>query len=770
MALLDAALGYAGRGWAVFPCAGKRPITPHGFKDASTDPAQIKAWWAANQNANIGLYADGSGLAIIDVDAAKGGFDSLQSLRDTFGEAAFETLTCYTGGGGYHLYFQRPEGDRLPNDTGAAGLPGIDIRTAGYVIMPPSIHPNGDPYQWLNNLPILDMPAGLVEMFRKGKPEPPIEPRTFAPAPIADNRARAYAESALDAELRILAGQQPGGQNDALNKCAFALGQLVGGGLLSRSDVESRIERVMLALPCGNGPWTPANMAHTMRSGLDAGERDPRGVPADDLARRPSGIRTANWGVDVADLPAGEAPAECMVDLQVNDTDTGNACRFVTAHSRDAFYCAATNTWHVWDGSRWAKDDTKNVQELAKDTVRRIYREALTHDGDERTRRIKWAMKSEDGKRLREMLGLASSDPAVAVRLKDLDPDAYLLNCPNGTLDMRNGTLTAHDPDQRITRSTGVPFNADAQCPLWMSFLADVMEPTPEIIPFLQRSIGYSLTGSTREQCMFILHGSGRNGKSTFIDVLAHILGDYAVQVPARTFDQGHKDSETQSHVASLAGVYLATAEESERTSKLATGLVKQATGSKALSGKRLYQNPITFEPRFKLWLATNYRPEITDTDEGIWRRIRLIPWAVQFDGDSADKDLGRKLLEESEGILTWAVRGCADYWQSGLMPPDVVTRTTADYRADSDVMGTFIAECLAPSDNGHIPMARVHDLYTTWAKRNGEDPVSATKLTRAFNARDDMTILKSCGVATLYGHVARTEEADHWATRDLPE
>lgn len=787
--MLTHALEYAASGLLIFPvhsirdgkctcgkaCGrdGKHPIVAKGFLKATAAEAQIRAWWEAYPFANIGLPATMNNRLIVDLDVKgdKNGPEQWQMLLDSLGVETPHTLTARTGGGGWHYHFLKPEGVEIKNDSD--WLPGVDTRTSGYVLLPPSLHLSGCAYMWDAPGEPAPMPAELVAWFIS-KQTKPVE--TFAPARPTSEIPDAYARAALEGELEKLRNTPIGGQNVALNKCAFTLGQLVSPGLLDEGDVRQRITEVVLNWPFDSrkGPWTVSNMRRTLDSGLEDGKRQPRQVTthASNGASNGNGKRPAEVQVDVA--PEGEpgqgaGPEPVMDPDALHNTDIGNSLRFAALHQDKAFYCAQEKAWHIWDGTRWKLDETLAVQELAKAVVRSIYEEAIGLEWGERKKRLMaWALKSEEAGKQRDMASLARSDPRLAVLFSDMDTDPWLLNCPNGTLDLRTGELHDHDPSQRITRSTNVPYDPDAECPLWLECLERWMEPTPEVIPFLQKSLGYCLTGDTREQCMWILHGRGRNGKSKFIETITAVLGDYGIGVPARTFEDGRKDSETLANIAKLAGTYLVTAEENERTAKLATGLVKQATGSKFLTGKFLYAQPITFRPQFKLWLATNHKPVIADTDEGIWRRLRLVPWQVQFSDEEADLEIGEKLMREAPGILAWMAYGTRKWREFGLTAPAVVTAATAEYRQDSDSLGAFLSQAIAPADNGHILLARIHVLYQSWARRNNERDLSSTKLTQLLKDRPELdgAFTTRDGRTALRGYVERDDEEDQYATR----
>jgi putative DNA primase/helicase len=280
-----------------------------------------------------------------------------------------------------------------------------------------------------------------------------------------------------------------------------------------------------------------------------------------------------------------------------------------------------------------------------------------------------------------------------------------------------------------------VEYDPAAKCPLWETFLGRIMAGNERIIRFLQRAVGYSLTGLTREQLLFLLYGRGSNGKSTFLEVLRAIFGDYACQSEFATFLERRDDS-IRNDVARLDGARLVTAIETERTRRLSEPLVKQLTGSDTVTARFLHQEFFEFKPTFKLWLATNHKPTIQGTDEGIWRRIRLIPFTVEIPAPERDLELGEKLLAESSGIVRWAVEGCLEWQRHGLMAPPEVIAATTEYRTESDVLATFLDECCVVAADAKVTAGELYKLYREWADRAGEKMESQRWFSQAIAER----------------------------------
>jgi putative DNA primase/helicase len=413
-------------------------------------------------------------------------------------------------------------------------------------------------------------------------------------------------------------------------------------------------------------------------------------------------------------------------------TDMGNAHRLVAKHGDGLRYCHLWNKWLVWDKRRWRVDETGEVVRLAKQTVQAIYAEAAeANDQDASQALAKHALKSQAEARIRAMITLAESEPTIPVRPDELDAHPWLLAVSNGTLDLRNGWLRPHERADLITRLAPVAYEPEAACPIWLAFLERIMDGDADLIGFLQRAVGYALTGNTGERALFLLHGSGANGKSTFLETLRVILGDYAMRTPTETLLARHEGA-IPNDVARLKGARFVAASEAEEGKRLAESLVKALTGGDTISARFMRGEWFDFQPEFKLWLATNHKPIIRGTDKGIWDRIRLIPFLVRIPDDEQDKALSAKLWGELPGILAWAVRGCLSWQQFGLDSPAAVMHATSEYRAEMDTLGHFLDNVCTQDNDARVPAQALYSAYKTWAEGAGERPISQ----RAFSTR----------------------------------
>jgi putative DNA primase/helicase len=418
---------------------------------------------------------------------------------------------------------------------------------------------------------------------------------------------------------------------------------------------------------------------------------------------------------------AGDDRADKDDDEEFYLTDVGNAKRLVKQHGAALRYCYPFSNWLSWDGKRWQLDDTGEAERRAKDTISRVRVEAAYLE-DKATRTALWnhAKFSESDARLRAMLSQARSEPGVAVKPEDLDSNLFLLTCNNGTLNLQTGDLRPHRQTDLITKLAPVDYEPRAECPLWEAFLATIMGSKPGLINFLRRAIGYSLTGDTSERALFIMYGSGANGKSTALETIRALLGDYAARTPAETL-LARRDNAIPNDVAKLKGARFVSASETDEGRRLAEAQIKDLTGGDTISARFMRAEWFDFKPECKLWLSTNHRPVVRGTDKAIWDRLKLIPFDVRIAEEKQDRKLLSKLKAELPGILAWAVRGCLEWQAEGLGVPEEVRNATGDYQSEMDVLAAFIADCCVLTPNAQASATSLYQSYKRWCDDNGE-------------------------------------------------
>ncbi len=411
--------------------------------------------------------------------------------------------------------------------------------------------------------------------------------------------------------------------------------------------------------------------------------------------------------------PQGEATAVR------NTTDLGNAERLIDRHGEDLKYVHAWGGYLLYDGQRWAADQCGAVKFKAAETVRNIYHEAGDAlDKEERKALASHAKKSESQSRIEAMLSLA--EHMIAVKPGGLDLNPWLLNVENGTVDLCTGELHLHQRDDLITKLAPVEYDPDATAPNFEAFLEQVL-PSEDLRRFVQRAIGYSLTGDVSEQVLLFMYGAGANGKSTLINVMLAMLGEYGMQAAPELLTA--KPGTHPTELADLQGARLAASVEVEDGRRLAESLVKQLTGGDRIKARFMRQDFFEFEPTHKVVLAANHKPTIRGTDHAIWRRIKLVPFEVTIPKAEQDPHLFEKLRAELPGILAWAVRGCLDWQQNGLGEPEEVRAATAEYRAEMDVIAAFLDERCVVHERATTTAQALYDAYTTWCDEYREKP-----------------------------------------------
>jgi putative DNA primase/helicase len=407
--------------------------------------------------------------------------------------------------------------------------------------------------------------------------------------------------------------------------------------------------------------------------------------------------------------------------------------RMLSLFGDDIRYDHLNKEWYVWDGIVWGKDVCGKIPRMAKETILSLYGEAQnTTDDDRRRKVVKFAFESETDRKLKALVSNAQVD-AKDVKQEDFDKDIWLLNVNDGTLDLsRRGGSTAqlhkHRREDLITKIAPVSYNAEAKCPSWIKFLDIIMDGNDELIEYLQRVVGYCLTGDTSEQCIFILYGEGENGKSTFLDTIQTMLGDYALTTRTETILARSYDS-IPNEIARLHGARLVVAMESPEGRRLNESLVKTLTGGDTIASRFLYHEVFEYRPQFKLFIGTNHKLVITGTDHAIWRRIKLIPFSVKIPARTErvpKSEVMKMFKQEEEGILAWAVRGCMKWKEEGgLKEPRIVKSETRVYRSEMDKLGDYIKERCVEDPEGWVVFSGLYADYKDWCIEAGDKPLS---------------------------------------------
>jgi putative DNA primase/helicase len=407
-----------------------------------------------------------------------------------------------------------------------------------------------------------------------------------------------------------------------------------------------------------------------------------------------------------------------------HSTDLGNARRFADQYGQDVRYCFSLDTWFCWDGTRWRVDETGEVERLAKETVRHMYSLAgQARDEEVRKALARWAIRSEAATKLRALTYLARSEPGIPILPTAFDGDPWLLNVRNGTVDLRTGELRPHCRQDLITQLAPVHYDPGAALPLWERFLDETTGGDRDLQAYLQRAVGYTLTGRTDLEHLFFIHGPTRTGKSTFLEALKGALGDYAKTADFGTFLKGHAVGKPRADIARLRGARMVVSIEVDEGSHLAEALIKMLTGGDTITARALYQDSFEFRPAFKLWLAANAAPRVSDREKAIWERIRRIPFTCEVPGEKRDPLVKERLRDPDIGgpaILAWAVRGCLAWQREGLGTCAAVERSTDDYRQEMHPLHDFVDACCVLAPAAWASSSHLRAAYETWAAESG--------------------------------------------------
>jgi len=418
------------------------------------------------------------------------------------------------------------------------------------------------------------------------------------------------------------------------------------------------------------------------------------------------------------DLPPLEAYTDDDLPSGITDSDIANGQRLAARHGQDLRFTPERG-WFCWDGRRWAVDDKGiQVQARAKESALSIFDEIKL--ASDRDARMHHAKRSQSKGAIEAAIWLARSEAGIAARLTQFDADGWVLNVGNGTIDLRTGELRPHRREDLISNLVEIAFDPDADSELWDAFLWRVLDRNEELYAYLRRFVGYLLVGDTREQSLHFLWGLGANGKSVFCEVLLRLLGDYAMAVsPDLIMLKRHGG--IPNDVARLRGVRAALMNETTQGARFDEAKLKDLTGGDTLTARFLHQEFFDFRPTHRIVIRGNHKPAINGTDEGIWRRLRLVPFTVSIPPDEQDHDLLHKLEAELPGILRWALQGCREWQTDGLKPPPIVAEAVRKYREESDTLGRFLGECCEVRPLAQVKSSVLFKRYQEFAEAAGE-------------------------------------------------
>ena len=709
----------AAQGVPVFPVDAKTkaPRVQGGFHAATVDIQQVEEWWRRWPDAGVGVPTGKNGgtlpLFVLDVDQRpdKNGFASLDQL----GIDIPVTRSHTTPSGGRHYLFHDPGGVRCSSNSLA---PGVDVRAdGGYIIWHPA--------------------AGL-----------PVEHAdTYAKVPWALAEAIQAKTKAALTPPKVEHGPQSAGLKD--------------GGLELTQANRERVRSMLDAIPadCSRDEWRAIVWAVAALGWGDDGR-----------AQAETWSRTAPDKFDPLDFvkvwdsfdPSGgigfgtlvhqarqhgfQEPVPTLtgaLSSVIDDSAPGDILAgkvFAHLNRGRLLYVHAARQWYRWAGDRWVPCLQGEEMEAAKRAADQALDQAAKRhqtDPDRGKRLVSWATTLRNVNRLQAMLELASSEPGMsAASLRDFDQDANIIGVPGGVINLQSGQFRPATPQDWLTKQVCATWDPKADCPRWRQFLGEIFQDDTKVIDFIQRAVGYSLTGHATEEKLFLCVGHGANGKSVFSDTLATLFGDYHHTAPPSllTFKSG--DSGPSDDLAGLCGSRLLSINETAEGDRLAERTVKRLAGREPIRARHLYQSSFTFAPTFSAWARTNHRPIVTGTDAGIWRRLILIPFERQFSEDEADPWLETQLQQELPGILRWAVDGAMAWYRSGLRVPTRIRRESQHYRSESDLLGQFLTDITRPDPSGRVEQSMLWLRWKTFCHDEGVCVGSKKSFTRRLAER----------------------------------
>ena len=444
-------------------------------------------------------------------------------------------------------------------------------------------------------------------------------------------------------------------------------------------------------------------------------------------------------------------------------TDTGNAHRMCDKFEHIIRYSYNRKKWYYWDGKKWEIDDSGEVKKLADIICEDIKKEAFAEQDEKRQiELLKWANRTASSKGKENMIKECQHLDGIPASTDAFDSYTDFLNCQNGIVNLRNGELLSHDSEYMMSKITLCDYDTSNTPPaMWLKFLDDITSGNKELQEYIQKCVGYSLSGSIREQCAYFLYGMGNNGKSTFLDTISDMLGDYSANTQPETIMMKHFNESANSDVARLKSARYVTCEEPTEGVRLNEGLLKQLTGGSKITCRFLYGDEFEYTPEFKIWVATNHKPVIRGTDVGIWRRIKLIPFEVNIPPEKVDKSLKYKLRKEMPQILKWAVDGCIKWQREGIQEPECVQQAVKEYKNEMDLLTGFIEDAIEIdyTCSDRVLAIELFEMYRKWAKKNNEYEMTSKKFFKEIGNRLPEKGRVSAGV--YYTKIRLTEYAE---------
>ena len=457
---------------------------------------------------------------------------------------------------------------------------------------------------------------------------------------------------------------------------------------------------------------------------LELGVQRGFGVTPGDVATRLRQI-----GISIPSTPPSDGIDSVLRNLLTDLTDRGSATFFASCWRNRLLYHAERKTWLVYTGTHWTDDKTNQALRYAMETTNTMVERLTELSNDDQSKLAKHAFKTRNESRLRAMLSLAKSLMPVTSKIFNADP--MKLNVLNGTIDLRTGSLHPHRAEDLLTKIVPVEYDRDAKAPTWHGFVSRTFDKDPEYIAFVQRLVGYCLTGAMNEKAFFVIWGPSNTGKTVFAESLKKLLGDYGQTAALSAFAPRHNEGLNSPDIARMEGRRLVLASESGEGKQLNEEMIKRITGSDSITACFKYGDHFEYLPQCKIMLVTNFKPEIREADDSIWGRVRVLPFNSVISEADKDTNLLSKIDAELSGILNWALAGTQLWLQNGLGSCRAVDSVTCEYRTEMDVLGHFIKDSCTINESATAAPGELYTAYATWTKANGYPPCNQNLFSR---------------------------------------
>lgn len=779
---------------------GKHPALNNWNTEASNDPEVVAKWYEENPDYNIGVFCKPSGFFAIDIDPRSGGDEAFITLEERAEGNIPHTVEAITGEynikgkivRGRHLLFRCDPNEKFMGNLEKTGLKGIDIKWNGYILLSPSRHFSGTTYDWKpGHAPweteVAEAPEELLAVLR-AKAARKSGGSSYTSGSWDWMSDLEFGGEKVDIDGILAEGIQEGHRAVEVYRLACALANKFGTDDKGRLAIESmmiRFNHEMIHPPMeleGQNSllmhvhraidWVGANPKIDLAwKGLsewaNGGGKDwadqaqgetntvVRSSHSENVGKALSSMLESGMSVTDAasngnlDLP-GDVDAVSAEDGGVvgrrSLTDTGNGRRFVDIYGKAVRYTPGLG-WFNWNGTYWRPDkEDLEMQELAKQLPRHIASEVRNyeeHEQQEMINVVKWSAQSRANTKIAATIKSANSDPRVVTDIELWDGDAHLLGVMNGVVDLKTGDLMQGRPDLHITKRAPVSYMPGLRNVRWEQFIDFATGGDKELQDWIQRAVGYTLTGLSNQDVMFLVFGPAGSGKNTFVETIFEALGSeqYAGSLPSQELaaNNGNVKSSSEYYMAALRGKRMIWVDELPESERINENQVKALTGSSTLSGRNPGGEPFTFKAQGKLWVTTNHRPIIND--DAMWRRLRPIPWSHV--AENPDPDLKAYLVDPNGGlpaVLSWAVEGAIKYLGSSARDPlgwCTAVREAADiYRKNEDRIGIFLDEETKQSEGASVQIKGLYSIYRMWSEERGERPMTQIAFQRKLTDR----------------------------------